>query len=272
MRKRNSWLPQGLRFLHMILVGVLFTLSTSLFANSQSDSIKAVLFDIFGTVVDWRGSMLKEFTPLFEQKNITNVTSEAFINAWVTAYSDNMTNISEGKSPFATVDALNKIALDEALTKYHLLDKFTENEREQMWMIWHRLQPWSDSVPGINKLKTHFIIGPLSNGNVKLLTDLSSHADLNWDIIISGETIGHYKPDPVVYQSAAKILKLNPSEILLVASHKYDLEAARQCGYKTAYIFRPLEFDSVHEDQYPHEHEFDFNSTSIEKLAEILLF
>ncbi|MDP3704917.1 MAG: haloacid dehalogenase type II [Legionellaceae bacterium] len=239
-------------------------------ASNLNTPIKAVLFDVFGTVVDWHGTMTQEFDVLFQQKKITTVSSEAFVESWVEAYSQNMSNISEGNAPFETVDVLNQIALDDTLKTYHLLEKFTENERITMWMIWHRLAAWPDSSPGISTLKKQFIIGTLSNGNVKLLIDLSKRAELDWDVILSGELIGHYKPNPIVYQNAAKILNLNPSEILLVASHKYDLEAARRCGYKTAYIFRPLEYGSQNETNVTNDDEFDFVTTSIEELAEIL--
>ena len=237
---------------------------------SPKGCIKAVLFDIFGTVVDWRGTMVKEFSGLFSQKGIMDVNCEEFVEIWVSAYSKNMCEISEGKRSFTIVDELNKIALNETLQKYNIADKFTDEETEQMWMVWHRLEPWPDSVFGIDKLKKQFIIGPLSNGNIKLLEDLSKHIKLEWNVILSGEHFRCYKPNPLVYQNAAQELKIEPSEILLVASHKYDLKAAQECGYKTAYIFRPLEFRTVKEGQEPIEHEFDFVLSSIDDLAETL--
>lgn len=139
-----------------------------------------------------------------------------------------------------------------------------------MWMIWHRLAPWPDSVSGLSMLKELFKIGTLSNGNIQLLVDLSKNASIEWDIILSGELFGCYKPNPLVYLSAARELKLNPSEILLVASHKYDLEAAQQCGYKTAYIYRPFEFNTIKEEQIPRDNEFDFVAEGIDGLAEQL--
>ncbi|MBL7478468.1 haloacid dehalogenase type II [Legionella bononiensis] len=234
---------------------------------SPEGSIKFIAFDVFGTLVDWRGTMIREFAVLFEEKEITNVSCEEFIGLWVNAYSENMTKISEGTRPFATVDELNKIALNKTLEHYQILNKFTEPEREQMWMVWHRLEPWPDVPSGINKLKERFSIGVLSNGNIRLLEDLSKNAGFEWDIILSGELVQCYKPNPLVYQSAAKVLKLKASEILLVASHKYDLEAARQCGFKTAYIFRPLEFGTVKEEQIPGDDGFDFVTEGMDDLA-----
>ncbi len=237
--------------------------------KEQSD-IKAILFDTFGTVVDWRGTMVKEFRLLFEEKEITRVDCERFIDVLVNFYAEKMGEISEHKIPFATVDDLNKIALDNTLKSYNIYEKFTEEERNNMWMVWHRLDAWPDSVIGLNELKKNFIIGTLSNGNVSLLIDLSKRAKLKWDVILSGELWSCYKPNPLVYQNAAKMLNLDPSEILLVASHKYDLKAARECGFKTAYIFRPSEFETLREDQSPRENEFDFVTTEISKLPAML--
>ncbi|KGP62712.1 hypothetical protein EP47_13480 [Legionella norrlandica] len=239
-------------------------------SSSRDDYIKFVLFDIFGTVVDWRGTMVKEFGILFDQKGIRNVDCEELVEIWVNAYSENMKNISEGKNSFATVDELNERALNKTLQEFHIYNKFTEMERKQMWMIWHRLRPWPDSVFGINKIREQFKVGTLSNGNTRLLEDLSKHANIEWDAILSGELFRCYKPDPLVYQCAAIQLKLNPSEILLVASHKYDLEAAQQCGYKTAYIFRPLEFKMVKKEQISCNNGFDFVAEGIDDLAEKL--
>ena len=207
---------------------------------SHSGCIKAVLFDVFGTVVDWRGTMVKEFGRLFRQKGITEIDCEEFVEVWVSAYSKNMGEISEGKRAFTIVDELNKLALNETLQRYNIAGKFSEEEIEKMWMVWHRLEPWPDSVVGIDKLKKQFKVGTLSNGNITLLEELSKNAKLEWNVILSGEQFRCYKPNPLVYQKATEELQLEPSEILLVASHKYDLEAAKECGYRTAYIFRIL--------------------------------
>ena len=237
---------------------------------SSDDCIQFIVFDVFGTVVDWLGTMIREFAVLFEEKEITHVSCKEFIGLWVNAYSENMSKISEGTQPFATVDELNKVALNKTLEHYQILHKFTEPERELMWMVWHRLKPWPDVPAGLNKMKEQFSVGVLSNGNIRLLEDLSKNAGLEWDIILSGELFKSYKPNPLVYQSAAKVLKLKASEILLVASHKYDLEAARQCGFKTAYIFRPLEFGTVKEEQIPGDDGFDFVTEGMDDLAEQL--
>lgn len=205
------------------------------------------MFDVFGTVFDWRGAMVKEVGVIFKQKGIKDIDCEEFVELWIEACSKNIQEVSEDKRPFVIVDELNKVVLNEILRQHNIVDKFTEVEKEQLWMVWHRLEPWPDSVLGIAKLKKQFQIGTLSNGNITLLEDLSKNTKIEWDVILSGQHFCCYKPNPLVYYGAAKKLKLEPSEILLVASHKYDLKAAQACGFKTAYIFRPLEFKKVEE-------------------------
>ncbi len=240
-------------------------------ANPTLDKpIKYVLFDVFGTVVDVRGTMINEFTAVFAQKGFQHLSCDEFIEAWINAYSENMRAICEGARAFATVDELNLIALNKVLMQFQIDDQFTGAERENLWLIWHRLTPWPDSVSGLQHLNEQFKIGTLSNGNMHLLEDLSKNAGIEWDRLLSGEVFQCYKPNPLVYQCAAQELKLHPSELLLVASHKYDLEAARQCGFKTAYIFRPSEFKTLREEQIPIENEFDFVAEGIDVLAKQL--
>ena len=236
----------------------------------EQTQIRAVLFDVFGTVVDWHGTLVDEIGQQLKFNKITNVNSEAIVKDWVAAYSINMNLINKGLVPFETLDVLNQKALDKTLEKYGILNQFSIAQRNHMLMIWHRLRPWPDAVEGIDKLKHHYIVGTLSNGNVQLLIDLSKHAKLHWDVILSGEMLGYYKPNLHVYQNAAKILNLKPSEILLVASHPYDLKAAQQCGFKTAYIFRPHEFGVMAKKQHAKKNNFDFSVTSITELAEML--
>jgi 2-haloacid dehalogenase len=238
--------------------------------SSEQTQIRAVLFDVFGTVVDWHGTLIDELDQQLKIKNMTHVSSEAIVQDWVEAYSANMRNINKGLAPFETVDVLNQKALDKTLEKYGILNQFSLAQRNHMWMTWHRLKPWPDAVEGIDKIKNKYIVGPLSNGNVRLLIDLSKHANLHWDVILSGEMLGYYKPNLHVYRNAAKILNLKPSEILLVASHPYDLKAAQQCGFKTAYIYRPHEFGVVAKKQDVKKNDFDFSVTSITELAGML--
>ncbi len=236
------------------------------FHHPQQTPIKAILFDTVGTVVDWRSSMVNEFQPLFKHKDLS-INAESFVEGWVNAYAENIEKISTHPENFKTVDELNDISLDNTLKKYRIFSLFSTPQRKHMSLVWHRLKPWPDSVAGLNQLKKHFIIGTLTNGNIKLVIDLSKKGHLNWDVIFSGEFVKRYKPDPVVYQSAAKFLNLYPSQILLVASHKFDLNAAKKLGFKTAYLFRPKEFQTVHKNQFPIKGEFDFTVTGIDQLA-----
>lgn len=260
-------MPKQIIITFIFLCGVFQT--TFALTPPSHKPIKAVLFDVFGTVVDWRGSMVTEFTPLFKKKNI-QVDAELFVKDWVMTYADNMERINNNPKSFQTVDELNKLSLDETLKKHHLFTKFSHAERSQMWLSWHRLNPWPDSVKGLNQLKRHYIIGTLTNGNIKLMIDLSKHAQLPWDVIFSGEFFKRYKPDPKVYQSAAQFLNLPANQILLVASHKFDLRAAKALGFQTAYVFRPKEFAVIEKDQLPIKNEFDYNVASIKALDVLL--
>jgi len=226
--------------------------------------IEVILFDVFGTVVDWRYSMSREFKHWFKLKEIEHIDVESCVLFWVTAYSNNMRKISQGERRFDLVDNLNKESLITTLQHYQIDNKFNQSEIDELWRIWRRLTPWPDSLTGVKLLKQYFTIGALSNGNIALLKDLSENIGISWDVILSGEQFKCYKPNSKVYLQAASSLKLNPEQILLIASHKYDLKAAQKCGFRTAYLFRPEEFQSVTEEQHPKEDEFDFNLSELD--------
>lgn len=238
--------------------------------SQASTECKAILFDVFGTVVNWRQSMNQAFEELFAAKNITTHSTDEVIERWISTYSDNMQLVSQGKRAFATVDTLNEQALIKILKDLELYDHFTEHERTSLWTVWHRLAAWPDSNAGIDALKTNAPVGTLSNGNVELLADLAAFNGICWDHLLSGELYQIYKPAPTVYLKAAKQLNLSPNEILLVASHKYDLQAAKACGYQTAYIYRPTEFKEERPEQAPIDGEFDYWANGIDELAQIL--
>jgi 2-haloacid dehalogenase len=238
--------------------------------SKNHGSIKAVVFDVFGTVVDLRGSLLSELNKLFQSKGLKTIDCDEFAHQLITFYSQSMNGISEGKESFALVDDLNKIAVKKTLQQYQLSHLFTDEEQERMGTIWQRLNPWPDSVAGIDQLKKQFTVGPLSNGNIHLLETLAKNAKLDWDVILSGEMFHCYKPNPLVYQKAAELLNLNPSEILLVAAHEYDLIAAAKCGYKTAFINRSKDEESEKKNQHLEHQTFDYAVTRIDELAAIL--
>lgn len=201
--------------------------------------VKVLAFDIFGTVVDWHGSIAREVTALYPQ-----VDSDAFATAWREGYKPAMARVMRGELGWTLIDALHRMILDDLLPRFGLAH-LKEAQREHLNMAWHRLTPWADSVQGLTRLKRKYTICTLSNGNIGLLTDMAKNAGLPWDCILSAEVFRAYKPDPATYLGVAKVFNLPPAQVMLVAAHHDDLQAARACGLCTAYIERPLEFGSA---------------------------
>jgi 2-haloacid dehalogenase len=199
---------------------------------------KALLFDVFGTVVDWRGSIVRELRRIGRRKGLRAEWGE-FADAWRRGYQPAMQRVRSGELPWQSIDALHRMILDDLLRDSPL--RLNEAEKRDLNNAWHRLAPWPDSVRGLARLKRCFVIGTLSNGNVALLVDMAKHGGLPWDCVLSAELFRHYKPDREAYLGAAAMLGLSPREVMLVAAHKDDLAAARRCGLATAYVRRPLE-------------------------------
>jgi 2-haloacid dehalogenase len=199
---------------------------------------KALLFDVFGTVVDWRGSIVRELRRLGGSKGV-RADWGAFADAWRRGYHPAMDRVRRGELPWQSIDVLHRMILDGLLPEFGL--RLTEREKRDLNKAWHRLRPWPDSVKGLGRLKRRYVVGTLSNGNVALLVDMAKHSGLPWDCVLSAELFRHYKPDPEAYLGAAALLGLAPREVMLVAAHKNDLAAARKCGFSTAYVRRPLE-------------------------------
>jgi 2-haloacid dehalogenase len=202
--------------------------------------VKALVFDVFGTVVDWRSSVTAEVQELAKRKNLT-VDGAKFADAWRAGYGPSMNRVRTGELPWTKLDALHRMTLDRILVEFGMTS-LTDAEKESLNRSWHRLKPWPDSVAGLTRLKKKFIIAPLSNGNIGLMTDMAKHAGLPWDCILGAELVRHYKPDREVYQSAADFLALQPAEVMMVAAHLGDLRAAKAVGLKTAFVTRPLEY------------------------------
>lgn len=209
---------------------------------SNLNNVKAICFDVFGTVVDYRSSIIKEGERWNQTKNLT-INWAKFVDKWRGRYRPNITRVLNGDLPWMNLDSLHKMVLHELLEEFEVAN-LSEEEINQLNECWHRLEPWEDSVPGLNRLKKKFILSPLSNGNIALQTRLAKYSRLPWDVILSPELIKSYKPDKNVYLMAAELLALKPEEILMVAAHQYDLQAAKKLGMKTAYILRPLEYGS----------------------------
>jgi 2-haloacid dehalogenase len=203
-------------------------------------AVKALVFDTFGTVVDWRSSVAREVEALAKRKGVT-LDAAKFADAWRAGYGPSMNRVRSGELPWTKLDALHRMTLDKILVDFALAG-LTEEEKDALNRVWHRLTPWPDAVAGLARLKKKFIIAPLSNGNISLMTDLAKHSGLPWDVILGAELARHYKPDREVYQSAADILDLKPDEVMMVAAHLGDLRAAKQVGLRTAFVTRPKEF------------------------------
>jgi 2-haloacid dehalogenase len=202
--------------------------------------VRALVFDTFGTVVDWRTSVTLEVQQLAKKKNVT-VDGAAFADAWRGGYGPSMNRVRTGDLPWTKLDDLHRMILDKILGDFGMT-MLTDAEKSDLNRVWHRLKPWPDAPAGLARLKRKFIIAPLSNGNVSLMTDLARFAGLPWDCILGAELVRHYKPDKEVYVSAAEFLDLRPHDVMMVAAHLGDLRAAKGVGLRTAFVVRPLEF------------------------------
>jgi 2-haloacid dehalogenase len=230
--------------------------------------LKVCIFDVFGTVVDWRGSLIREGRVLGAKKRL-DVDWDAFADAWRAGYRPAMQKVRSGQLPWMNIDQLHRLILDELLLLFDIRG-LKEAEKDQFNRAWHRLAPWPDSVRGLKRLKKKFIISTLSNGNVSLLTNMAKNAGLPWDCVISAELFHHYKPDPESYLGAAKMLDCKPGEVMLVAAHKDDLRAAKRCGLRTAFVRRAKEQGAHANPDLASDRAFDYNSDDFLDLAEQL--
>ena len=203
-------------------------------------SVKALVFDTFGTVVDWRSSVTQEVEQLAKRKGL-KLDAAKFADAWRAGYAPSMNRVRTGELPWTKLDRLHRMTLDRLLIDFDIAG-LSEAEIDALNRAWHRLRPWPDAVKGLTRMKKTFIIAPLSNGNISLMTNLAKHAALPWDCILGAELARHYKPDREVYQSAADFLDLRVDEIMMVAAHLGDLRAAKDLGLRTAFVTRPFEF------------------------------
>ena len=203
-------------------------------------TIKALACDVFGTVVDWRGSLIREGEQLARARGV-RVDWAAFADAWRAGYQPAMARVRRGELPWTILDALHRSILDDLLDRFAITG-LDEADVDHLNRAWHRLLPWPDSVAGLNRLRARYVLATLSNGNVSLLVDMARNAGLPWDCVLSAELAGHYKPDPEVYAMAARLLGVQARQVLMVAAHPSDLEAARRVGLATAYVHRPLEY------------------------------
>ena len=208
---------------------------------SDVSAVKALVFDVFGTVVDWRTSLINDFARWSETSGI-KADWTALVDGWRGVYMASMDEVRKHpERGYQILDTLHRRSLEKLVAEFSIKG-LSEADLHHLTLGWHRLHPWPDSVPGLTRLKKKYIISPLSNGNVALLTNMAKFAGLPWDLIMSAELFEHYKPDPETYLGAAKLLCLPPEQVMMVAAHNGDLKAAQQNGLKTAFVARPTEY------------------------------
>lgn len=232
--------------------------------TTTKPAAKVLAFDIFGTVVDWHGSIVREMHSLHPQ-----VDGNAFALAWRAGYQPAMQRVRSGELGWLRIDALHRMILNDLLPAFGL-GHLSEAERQHLNRVWHRLDAWPDSVEGLQRLKKRFVICSLSNGNMGLLTAMAKRAGLPWDCILSAEVFKAYKPDPATYLGVADVFDVAPQDVMLCAAHHDDLAAARACGLQTAYIERPLEFGAAQPKDVSPQAGNDLHASSITALADLL--
>jgi 2-haloacid dehalogenase len=224
-------------------------------------SPKALLFDVFGTVVDWRGSIIAEGAA-----SGIDLDWGGFADRWRAGYAPAMERVRRGELAWTKLDVLHRMILDDLLREFRV-EGLTEEQVDHWNRVWHRLKPWPDSVAGLTRLKKKYIIASLSNGNVSLLTNMAKVSGLPWDLILSAELAKHYKPDSEAYLTAVDLLGLRPEETMMVAAHTGDLKAARGCGMLTGFVFRPDEFGLIKMADSARAGEFYFVAGDMANLA-----
>lgn len=231
-------------------------------------NVKAFVFDVFGTVVDWRTGVAREAARFFERRKIADVDPFAFADAWRGRYQPSMEVVRSGGRGFVPLDLLHLENLEFVLSDLGIDPAgIPEAELEDLNFAWHRLDPWPDAVEGIKRLKAKFIVAPLSNGNVRLMVDMAKRAGIPWDAILGAEVARAYKPAPEAYFRAADMLGLTPEEVCMVAAHNSDLAAARACGMKTAFVPRPNEHGPGQTVDLEPEQDWDAVASSFTALA-----
>jgi 2-haloacid dehalogenase len=230
--------------------------------------IKALTFDVFGTVVDWRSGIIREGEALGRARGIT-IDWARFADAWRGLYQPMLSRVRDGAMGWTKLDDLHRASLDRLLVEFGITG-LGEAEIDHFNRAWHRLDPWPDAVAGLTRLKRRYILATLSNGNVALLVNMAKRAGLPWDALLGAEPARHYKPQPEAYLATAAFLGLKPAQCLMVAAHYHDLLAARACGFRTAYVWRREEFGSRPKDDLPAVHELDLVVEDFGALADRL--
>ena len=230
-------------------------------------NVKALVFDVFGTVVDWRSSIAREAAAFFAKRDVA-VDPEAFADAWRRRYQPGMEEVRSGRRPFTRLDVLHRENLELVLADFGIDPKREGEEAlDGLNRAWHRLNPWPDTVAGLTRLKTKFFIAPLSNGNIVLLANMAKNAGLPWDAILGAEVARAYKPQPEAYLRTAEVLGMRPDEVALIAAHNNDLGAARKAGLRTGFVARLAEHGAAQTTDLKAEQDWDVVAESFTDLA-----
>ena len=231
----------------------------------DTTEIRALTFDVFGTVVDWRSSIIREGEAV-GQKHGLGADWPAFADAWRGLYQPSLTKVRNGEMPWTKLDDLHRMALDRLIVDFKL-GGLSEEETDHLNRAWHRLDPWPDSVPGLTRLKRKLILATLSNGNVALIVNMAKHGGLPWDAVLGAEVARHYKPQPECYLTTAALLGLRPEQCMMVAAHNNDLAAASSVGLRTAFVPRPNEHGPGKARDVTPAREWDVIARDFEDLA-----
>ena len=234
------------------------------------DNVKALLFDTFGTVVDWRGSVARLSARAVDAKGADGFDGDAFARAWRAGYRPGMAPVISGERPWTPIDVIHRERLEVILEEFGVADLFDEADRADLNRAWHRLDPWPDSVPGLLRLRQRFVIGPLSNGSTLLLANMAKRAGIPWDLIMSSDVTKAYKRHPNAYLNACSALGLQTHEVMMCAAHNDDLEAARSHGMRTAYVNRPYEYGLDQTKDFEADSDWDIVTDSIGGIADAL--
>ena len=230
--------------------------------------IRALTCDTYGTLVDWRGSILDELRTLGRSRGITR-DWESFLDDWKSAYRPGMDKVNRGEWLWTTIDVIYRRRLDEVL-RAHAITGLGEVDLEHLNRVWWRLRPWPDTVAGLTRLRRRYVISPLSNASFAGMVHLARFAGLPWDCILTAENARRYKPAPEVYLTAIELLGLAPGEVMMVAAHNYDLAAARSHGMRTAFIPRPAEYGPGQTSDLAPESDWDVVARDMDDLADSL--
>jgi 2-haloacid dehalogenase len=236
--------------------------------KTDVNSVKAIVFDTFGTVVDWRGSIIRDLSAWGAARGLQADWAK-LADLWRSRYEPQKDRVRRGELPWTNLDDLHYEALCALIPELEL-GHLQETDRRHINHVWHRLQGWPDVPQGLARLKARYVLGPLSNGNIALLVNMAKHAALPWDAIFSAEHFGHYKPHPDTYLGVCRQMYLQPEEVMMCAAHNYDLRAARALGLKTGFIARPQEYGPGQATDLQAEENWDVVAPDMQSFAQAM--